>query len=39
MSHINRDNKIASGNRVSFKIFVHIFTLVFKFSSFHKKKC
>lgn len=39
MSRINWDNKKASGNKVSFRILVHISTLFFKFSSFHKKKC
>lgn len=38
MSHIKRDNKKASGNKVRFKSFVLIFTSFFKFSSFHKLK-
>lgn len=38
MSHLKRDNKKASGNKVRFKSFVLIFTLFFKFSSFQKSK-
>jgi len=39
MSRVNGDNKKASGNKLSFRSLVHIFTLFFKFSSFCRKKC